>query len=156
MKSALLMLKVEATRPPTSTCAEAPNSTPLGFRTKTCPLALRLPSIWLGFCPVTRLSAIDAALGWLKRTASLLPMLKFCQLMARFWLLWVMVVVVPAWTIAPVPALICPPVGSACARGARRTAPERNNKAITKKLRPNIDLLDPLMFSITDIQTLMT
>ena len=58
MKSALLMDSVDATRPPTLTLEPAPNSTPLGFRMKTWPLALKLPSKLLGLVPLMRLSAI--------------------------------------------------------------------------------------------------
>src|SRR3989304_3620117 len=149
VKSASLRLSGEATKPPTFTCEPVPNNTPLGFRTKTWPLALRLPRIELGSWPRTRLRAMDDALGWLKRTASLLPMLKLCQLMARFWVFWVMVVVAPAWAIVPAPVLVFPPVGSAWASGMSSAVAERINKAMAIKLRPNTDLLDPLTSSIT-------
>ena len=63
MKSALLMLSVDATKPPTLTCEPAPNSTPFGFKIKTWPLAVRLPRKLLGLLPVMRLSAMAWALG---------------------------------------------------------------------------------------------
>ena len=107
-----------ATRPPTLTCAPAPNSTPLGFRINTWPLACRLPRIWLGSCPTTRFSATAAALGCTKFTVSLLAMLKLCQLIARFWLPWVMVVTAPLCAMLPLPTVTCAPLGAARAQGA--------------------------------------
>ncbi len=155
MKSASLMFNVEAVKPPTLTCEPLPNSTPLGLRMNTCPFALRLPRIWLGSCPSTRFSAIAEAFGWIKFTASLAPMPKLCQLMARFWLLWVMVVLAPAWAMLPRPALICPPVGAASANGASN-APLVSAKVAAMSLSPEMDLPRPLVFSETATQVLNT
>ncbi|MCY1167690.1 hypothetical protein D9M73_76600 [compost metagenome] len=103
MKSALLMLSVEATRPPTLTCEPAPNSTPLGFRIKTWPLAVRLPSSSLGLLPVMRLRAIAEALGWLKTSASFVRVDKLVQSIATRWLPWLIVVVLPTVARLAVP-----------------------------------------------------
>ena len=105
MKLVLSSRKVLATRLPTLTCAPAPNSTPLGLRMKTCPLAVKLPSRLLGLLPVMRFRAMAWALGWLKTRASLAVVESLSQSMARRWLVWVMVVVAPCVTTLPLPAL---------------------------------------------------
>ena len=105
MKSALLMDNVEATRPPTLTCEPAPNRMPLGLRIKTWPLAVRLPSRVLALLPVMRLSAIAWALGWTNTSASLEAVESLVQSMARRWLAWLMVVVVPEVLTLPAPAV---------------------------------------------------
>ena len=151
MKSASLRFRVEATRPPTLTSEPAPNNMPLELSMNTWPLALRLPRIWLAFWPSTRLSAIEVALGWLNRTVSLAAMPKLCQLIARFWLLWLTVVLTPVWEIAPTPALICPPVGAANVMGlSKASAPT------TLLLRDEPDLPRALAFSETAIQVFVT
>ena len=43
LKSAVLIFKVLATRPPTLTCAVGLNNTPLGLIKNTWPLAVKLP-----------------------------------------------------------------------------------------------------------------
>ena len=91
--------------PPTLTWLPAPNSTPLGFKIKTWPLALKLPKKLLGLLPVMRLSAIAWALGWLNISASLVAVESFVQSRARRWLVWLMVVVLPAVATVPAPPL---------------------------------------------------
>ena len=112
-KLALSSRKVLATRPPTFTCEPAPNSTPLGFKINTWPLALMLPMMALVSAPVTRLSVMELALGWLKRTDSLLPTENLAQSMAALLLVWLMVVALPAWLMVALPAVTWPPVGPA-------------------------------------------
>ena len=63
-KFASLRPRVEATRPPTFTCAPGANITPLGLIRKTWPLALRLPKMAEGSLPRTRFRVTELALGW--------------------------------------------------------------------------------------------
>ena len=70
---------VEATNPPTSTCAPRPNKTPLGLISHTCPLASRDPKICEPLLDVIRLIAMALADGCRKSTVSPAPMLKLCQ-----------------------------------------------------------------------------
>ena len=77
------------------------------------PLAERLPKMAEGSEPSTRLSITELLLGCAKRTASPEAMLKPCQLMAAFWLDWVMVLVSAVLLMLALPAATTPPVGSA-------------------------------------------
>src|SRR6185369_7651700 len=115
MKSPSLMLRVDATRPATFTCAPWANRMPFGFTRNTLPLADRLPRMLEGSGPVTRLSATELEFGCTNLTASTCPILKLCQLMAAFWLDWVMVMVPAPPEIVALPAETAPPVGRAWA-----------------------------------------
>src|ERR1700744_2055100 len=115
MKSASLMPSVDATRPCTFTDAPLPNRMPFGLTRNTWPLARRLPRMVDGPEPVTRFSATELASGCTNTTDSPLPMLKFCQLMAAFWLPWVTVTLEPLVLIVAEPADPVPPVGLASA-----------------------------------------
>lgn len=111
MKSASLIPRVEATRPPTFTCALSPNRMPLGLTRKTWPLEVRLPKIAEASGPSTRLRATEFLPGWTKTTLSPWPMEKVCQLMATRGVVWLTVRVLPAdWTVAD-PEETDPPVG---------------------------------------------
>src|SRR3990172_4961119 len=107
------MFNVDATSPPTFTCAPLPNKMPFGFIRNTLPLADRLPRMLEGSEPSTRLSAIELLLGWTNWTASLCPMLKLCQLIATFWLDWLMVILPGLPAMLALPADTAPPVGRA-------------------------------------------
>ena len=103
--------RVLATRPATSTRAPAPNSTPWGLSSHTCPLLDRLPRMCDGFWPTTRFSTLLLADGCTKRTASCAPMENCCQfsnapalLVTVSWRPWVCTV---AW-----PCTTCRPAGS--------------------------------------------
>ncbi len=113
MKSLSLMLRVEATSPPTLTDAPLPNRMPLGFSRNTLPLAERLPMILEGSEPNTRLSATELLLGCKKLTVSPRPIPKVCQLIATFCVDWVMVVLAAWLLMAAPPAVTTPPPGSA-------------------------------------------
>src|SRR3546814_11708808 len=67
-KSADSMSSAEATRPPTLTCAFAPNSTPLVLIRKMLLLDLRLPKRSDAEPPSTRLIAMLVAPVWVKLT----------------------------------------------------------------------------------------
>jgi len=54
---------------------------PFGLMMNTRPLDCRLPRIWLGLPPVTRLSTVLAALCWTKRVNSPVLIEKLFQLM---------------------------------------------------------------------------
>src|SRR6185503_4486816 len=113
MKSLSVMPRVDATSPPTFTCAPLPNRMPFGFTRNTLPLADRLPRMLEGSGPSTRLSAAELLLGCTNRTASPAPMLKPCQLIATFWLDWLIVVVPAPPAMLALPAETVPPVGRA-------------------------------------------
>jgi len=113
MKSLSLMLRVEATRPPTLIDAPRPKSMPLGLSRNTLPLAVRLPRMLEGSGPSTRLRAIELLSGCTNWTASVAPMLKLCQLIATFWLVWVMVVLPAELLMAAPPSVTTPPTGRA-------------------------------------------
>ncbi len=66
-----------------------------------------------GFGPNTRLSATELLLGCAKRTASPVPMLKPCQLIATFWLVCLMVILPAPPAMLAAPADTVPPVGLA-------------------------------------------
>ncbi len=69
-----------------------------------------------------RLTATALVEGWTNLTDSALLVLNDCQFTERFWLPWVMVVVAPAWLMLPLPAVISPPCGPACASGVATLA----------------------------------
>ncbi len=140
MKSASLMLSVEATSPPTLTCEPAPNSTPFGLTRKTLPFAFRLPRICEASGPVTRLSATEFRSGWTKVTVLPAAISKLCQLSAADLLVCVTVSAFAPVAIVAAPTVTEPPVGSGCAcafawpakpidaakpSSARRTTPGR-------------------------------
>ncbi len=70
MKSLSLMLRVDATSPPTLTDAPLPNRMPFGFTRNTLPLADRPPRMLDGSAPSTRLSATELLLGCTNFTVS--------------------------------------------------------------------------------------
>ena len=63
--------------------------------------------------PSTRLSATELLLGCTNWTASFCPMLKLCQLIAAFWLDWLIVVLPAPPAMLALPADTAPPVGPA-------------------------------------------
>jgi hypothetical protein len=91
--------------------------TPDWFTSTTWPFAVILPAICDGLGPVTRLSVIALALGWLKLTLCGLPTSKLCQLTAARGLDWLIVVLAGVWLIAAPPATTTPPVGRAFGAG---------------------------------------
>ena len=131
MKSASLMLALDATSEPTFTAAPLPNKTPFGLTKNTLPLDDRLPMMLDASPPTTRFSATELLFGCKKVTTPLGPIEKLCQLIATFWVVWVMVVVLaPLLMVAP-PAVTTPPVGCcACAAGAKASA-----SALTRAVR---------------------
>ena len=66
-----------------------------------------------GSAPSTRFSATALLLGCTKRTASAEPMLNPCQLIAVFWLVWVIVVLPGLAAMLALPADTAPPMGRA-------------------------------------------
>src|ERR1700712_2276045 len=109
--------RVEVTRLATSTRAPCPNSTPFGFSSQTLPLLDRLPRMFDGSLPVTRLSTLLVLLGWTKLTAFCAPIEKLPQLrMAPLEL--VTVSLLPLATAVAWPCTICRPVGSVAAANA--------------------------------------
>jgi hypothetical protein len=72
------MCSVEATRPPTFTCAWGPKRTPFGLSRKTVPVALSMPLMRLGLASKIRLSARPPT-GWTKLVTSLGAMLNCDQ-----------------------------------------------------------------------------
>ena len=81
LKSSLDKRSVDATSPPTSTWAPAPNTMPLGLMRKTRPLDCNCPRIAEGSAPTTRLSTWLDALCCTKRVSSPRSILNCCQLM---------------------------------------------------------------------------
>ena len=81
MKSASLMLSVEAAKPATSITAPWPKAMPEGLIRKTRPLELSWPRISEGFWPTTRFSTPLAACCWMKRVISSFWIENCCQLM---------------------------------------------------------------------------
>src|SRR5205809_1064600 len=92
MKSEFDISSDEATRPPTSTLAPLPNTTPLGFKRKTFPFACSAPWITDVSLPVTRFSAAEDADGWLNRTISPAVFEKLRQSMMTLSVNWFTVV----------------------------------------------------------------
>ena len=113
MKSASAMSAVVATRPPTLTCAPAPNSTPLGLTMKTRPLAVIDPSIREASVAPTRLSVTALASGCANVTLCPAPTSNPCQLMIARALAWSIRVAPGFAVIVAVPAATMPPIGSA-------------------------------------------
>ncbi len=113
MKSALLIPSVDATSPPTFTCAPLANRMPFGFTRNILPLAVKLPRIEDGSGPNTRFNETELLLGCWKVTASFGAMLKLCQLIAAFWLDWLTVSVLLVLEMLASPATTDPLVGSA-------------------------------------------
>ena len=122
MKSLSLIPSVEATSPPTLTDAPCPNKMPFGLTRNTLPLALKLPRMLDGSAPSTLLRMTELLLGCTKRTVSLAPMLKLCQLIAAFCVDWLMVV-----DPAPVLMLAAPPATTPPAGNAYTLAPQDSN-----------------------------
>ena len=112
------MPKVLATRPPTSTCAALPNSTPPGLTRNTCPFAVMRP--WISEADVlsTRLSTTELALGCAKLTCALAPTLKLDQLRIALSLACLTVRLLPACEMTAEPAATCPPAGKAVGSSA--------------------------------------
>ena len=116
MKSLSLMLRLEATRPPTLTLAPGANSTPEGLTRKTRPLAFSEPKMLEGLFPKTRLKRLDWLLGWEILTVSPLPMPKEFQLMIAWFDPWfIFICVAEGEAMTACPAATCPPVGKASA-----------------------------------------
>ena len=63
--------------------------------------------------PSTRLSSTELLLGCSTRTDSPAAMLKLCQLMAAFWVDWLMVVLSALLLMLAAPATTAPPAGRA-------------------------------------------
>jgi hypothetical protein len=90
-----------------------------------------------GSVPITRFSATDWLLGWTKATPSPAPMLKLCQLMAAFWLDWLMVRAPGPEPMLAAPAVTWPPVGRAWAPEAQARASSPTEAAsLCRRLRP--------------------
>ncbi len=117
MKSALLIASVDATSPPTSTCAVAPNSTPFGLTMNTWPGALMRPKIWLALVSSTRLSVTDDVPGCAKSMRAWLPRSKVCQSIAARCVDCETVSVAPLCLSVAWPATTWPPVGSCVGAG---------------------------------------
>ena len=107
------MLDVVAINPFTSTCAPAPNKTPLGFRMMIFPLASKCPKIWLGLPLLIRFRTIDEDDGWINCVVSFEAMLKLCQSITALLLVSVTVTVLPAEPMLADPADTVPPMGFA-------------------------------------------
>src|SRR3954468_16220988 len=117
MKSAFLMSLVVARKPAVLITLPGPNRMPSRLMTKTRPLAVSEPMISDGPSPpVTRLSATDEALGWLKRTLSLARMLNVFQLMIALGVDWLTITAGPPWPwMVAAPPTTDPPSGPAAA-----------------------------------------
>ena len=117
MKSAFLMSLVVARKPAVFTTLPGPNRMPSRLMTNTRPLAVNVPMISDGpRPPVTRLSATDELLGWLKRTLSLARMLNVFQFMIALLLDWLMITAAPPWPeMVAAPPTTVPPSGPAAA-----------------------------------------
>lgn|GEM_PF-3834363 len=79
------------------------------------PLAESVPKIAEASPPTTRLSATELLLGWTNTTELPCAMLKDCQLIAVFWLDWVIVTVEALPEMLACPAVTVPLVGKPCA-----------------------------------------
>ena len=125
---------VEATRPPTSTCAPLPKAMPLGLTRNTRPLAEMLPRISEGMPPTTRFNTVDEAEGWLNTTYSLLPTENCCQLIAAECELW-LITSVPAFgaLIVAWPATTWPPAGLAAERPGASTLARVSGQRIARR-----------------------
>src|SRR5690606_24895039 len=112
-KSLSLMARLEATRPPTLTAALGPKRTPLGLTKNTRPLAVKLPRMLEASDPSTRLRAMALLPGCRNSTDSPLPRLDACQLIATFWLVWVIFRALAVPSMVALPTDTAPPVGRA-------------------------------------------
>src|SRR2546421_10228618 len=83
-----LIVSVVAKSAPTSTLALGANRTPFGLLRKTWPLAVMRPKMSDGLLPRTRLTVSEEALGWLKFTHALEPMVKLFQLIVPLSVTW--------------------------------------------------------------------
>src|SRR5579859_346812 len=116
MKSAVLMSWVLATRPATSRLAPGANRMPFGLIRNTWPLAVMLPKMLEGLEPITRFSTMAELFGWMYCTYWSAPTENCCQLMAAFWLVWLMTVALAFGVLMVAePPTTCPPVGLASA-----------------------------------------
>src|SRR5438045_5111114 len=109
------MESVVAKSPPTSTEALGANSTPFGLVRKTWPLEVRRPKISDGLVPVTRFSATEEALGWLKLTQALEPIEKLSHCRIALLVPWSTCSLFGLYVSVALPAVTRPPVGSAVA-----------------------------------------
>src|SRR6202790_4143097 len=97
------MSALVAIRPATSTWAPGPKNTPAVLMSHTCPLAIRLPMIWLTLPPVTRLSATELAPGWMNCTVEPAGIPKALQEMIALLVLWVMMLLVGEGVLSVAP-----------------------------------------------------
>src|SRR5262245_7850326 len=117
MKSASLMLSVEAAKPATSMIAPWPNAMPDGLMRNTRPFEVSWPRISDGFCPTTRLSTTLAECCWMKRVISSRAIENCAQLMIAPGVL-VIVRILPSTEKVTPPAALEAPDGLAKAEGA--------------------------------------
>ena len=103
-KSLFDKLKVDATKPATSTWEPAPNTTPLGLMMKTRPFDSNLPKNTEGSTPVTRFSTWLWALCCTKRSNSSRALPSLFQSMMALGVL-VTVSVFPTWLKSTVPLM---------------------------------------------------
>ena len=115
MKSASLILRVEATRPAVSTRAPAPKAMPLGLIRKTLPFETRRPRMADGSPPVTRFKTALFVDCWTKRVSSPRSMEKPCQLMMAPGELAMFRIPAAGRERLAWPWAATPPVGLACA-----------------------------------------
>ena len=156
-KSLFDKLKVDATKPATSTWEPAPNTTPLGLMMKTRPLDCNLPKNTDGSTPVTRFNTWLWALCCTNRSNSSRAFPSLFQSMMALGVL-VTVKVLPVWlksTVPPMtlgvpctlPVMVCTAcpgpaactkapcklaMASAAARGFQRNAPKSRNTCCGK------------------------
>src|SRR5690242_13228403 len=144
VKSASLMLRVEAAKPATSITAPAPNAIPEGLMRKTRPFDCSVPRMLEGFCDTTRLSTPLAAFCWMKRVISSFWIENCCQLMIAPGEL-VIVRLLPLEENVALPAATLPPDGFAKSEVAEaaKAAPTANEmarargwKAAVRRRRP--------------------
>ena len=83
----------------------------MGLTRNTLPLADRLPRMWEGFAPITRLSATELLPGCTNCTDWPGWMPKLCQLIATFGVVWVIVMWAALPPMVALPAVTTPPVG---------------------------------------------
>ena len=110
----LVKSKELATKAPTLTCEERPNTIPFGLIRTIMPFASRRPNIWLGLWSKMRLSATAEEVGCMKRTSSPLVMLKLFQSSRSCLEVWsIRVVEEFGLLMVPCPPTTTPPVGPA-------------------------------------------
>ena len=155
MKSAVPMVCVVATRPPTLTDEVGLKYTPFGLLRNTWPLAVMRPKIWLAWLSCTRFSVTEPLFGCWKLTWACDPTLKVCQSIAPRWVAWLIVIWLPPWVIVAAPPTTWPPVGNWLAPGgpaqAKGARPSPANSAAMKAPRPLL-LPRPRTFSATATQ----